>query len=49
MSFNKKHTKPRVTAKWKGRGLSGLSTKSPKTLPDTSRIPWFPIKARTTV
>jgi len=48
MSFNKKHTKPRPVAKRRGKGLSGLGIKAAKALPDTSQIPWIPIKAGTT-
>lgn len=48
MSFNKKRIKPRLITKPRRKGLSGLGTKSAKSLPDTGRIPWLPIKAGTT-
>lgn len=45
---SRKHAKPRLVPKHKGKGLSNLARfkgsdkKSAKQLPDTSRIPWFP-------
>lgn len=42
-----KAPKPHLVAKRKGKGFSGFDEKTTKSLPDTSRIPWFPTLAKT--
>jgi len=42
-----KHPKPRLVDRAKLKGARGSDKKTTKQLPDTSRIPWFPVIPKT--